>query len=381
MIRIPNMLMIGSAGRNVGKTEFACELIKKYAPSEWVIGLKITTIKEADGKCPRGGEGCGVCSSLRGRYMITKERDGPSGKDTVRMLRAGARSVVWLRVLKEHLEEGLTELLKQIPPGACVICESNSARLAAEPGMFLVIREKGSKEAKASCQTVIGHADKIITFQGDGWDVSPEKITFKDGGWSLEKTAATAVILAGGKSRRMGQDKSLLPLNGQPMIGHIAETLESHFDEILIGADDVGKYSFLKRPVIPDQKPDQGPLMGILSCLERSKNDLNFVMACDVPEPDVAFIAEMLSGADGYDIVMPVAENGRYETLFAVYRKSIIPHAKELLAGGKRRMVELFDRVNVKFIEVDETSWQKNLNTQAEYSRYVKNVPHLKEIR
>jgi len=381
MIRIPNMLMIGSAGRNVGKTEFACELIKKYAPSECVIGLKITTIKEADGKCPRGGEGCGVCSSLKGRYMITEESGGLSGKDTVRMLRAAAQNVFWLRVLKEHLKEGIEALLKKLPEKSCLVCESNSARLAAEPGMFLVIREKGSKETKASCQTVIGHADKIITFQGDGWDVSPEKVTFEDGAWNLKKPAVSAVILSGGKSRRMGQDKSLLPLNGQPMIEHIVETLEAHFDEILIGASDVGKYAFLNRPVIQDQVPDQGPLMGILSCLERSANDLNFVMACDVPEPDVGFIAEMLSEADGYDIVMPVTENGRYETLFAVYRKSIIPHAKELLAGGKRRMVELFDRLNVKFIKVEEASWQQNLNTRDEYSRYVKNVPHLKEIR
>ena len=194
---------------------------------------------------------------------------------------------------------------------------------------------------------------------------------------SVGKAEVTAVILAGGESRRMGSDKSMLPVGDQPLIKHIAERLTPLFDEVLIGANDVEKYSFLGLTLVPDKELDQGPLMGILSCLECSANDLNIVMACDVPEPDIIFITKMLSKAEGYDIVMPVTESGRCETLFALYRRSIIPHAAELLAGGNRRITGLFRRVKVKFIKVDETTWQRNLNTQDEYQEYVKHQNNL----
>ncbi len=190
MIEMPNMITIGAADRNVGKTEFACELIHRYARTETVVGVKITTIKEKDRKCPRGGDGCGVCSSLIGNYIITEERDGPPAKDTVRMLSAGAEKVFWLRVLREHLEEGMKKLLEQIPENTCIICESNSVRTVAKPGLFIVIKEQGSETIKQSCKNVIECADQLITFNSQGWDVSPTQINYKNGQWSCSLNTA-----------------------------------------------------------------------------------------------------------------------------------------------------------------------------------------------
>jgi len=73
MFKLDGMLMIGSAGSNVGKTELACTLLRKFSKTSDIIGIKVTTIKDKDGQCPRGGEGCGVCSSLEGVYCITEE--------------------------------------------------------------------------------------------------------------------------------------------------------------------------------------------------------------------------------------------------------------------------------------------------------------------
>lgn len=371
MIEKPNMIIIGAAGRNVGKTEFACELIRHYAPVETVVGIKVTTIKEKDGKCPRGGEGCGVCSSLIGNYMITEEHEGPSAKDTIRMLNAGAEKVFWLRVLQEHLEGGMTELLSRIPKNACIVCESNSARAVVRPGLFIVIQETGSTTVKESCRTVIDCADRLIAFHGTGWDFPPNRISFEAGCWEFSNTRkATAIILSGGKSRRMGRDKSLLEIDGLPMIGRIVAALRPHFDEILISANEVEKYHFLGLPVIPDEQPDQGPLRGILSCLKRSSNDLNFVIACDVPEPDPELIAVLIDQANGFDVVMPQLDDGRYEPLIAVYRKSVIPHAEKILADGGRKIIALFDHVTVRFIQRSDSRWNRNLNTVEEYQRY-----------
>ena len=63
MLKIPGMLLIGSAGANAGKTHFACALIEKFRKVHKVIAIKVTTITEKDGNCPRGGKGCGVCAS------------------------------------------------------------------------------------------------------------------------------------------------------------------------------------------------------------------------------------------------------------------------------------------------------------------------------
>ncbi|MHC4886963.1 MAG: hypothetical protein ACYTGH_17950 [Planctomycetota bacterium] len=187
MIAAPNWILLGAAARNVGKTEYACALISRSAGQVPVVAVKVTTVQERDGACPRGGEGCGVCSSLEGNFCITEEVSQVGDKDTERMKRGGADRVLWLRVLADHLEEGMAALLAEIPAGACVVCESNSARRVLEPGCFLIIHDAGSDEIKASCAAVRSHADREILFDGEGWDVSPECFTFAGQGWSYEE--------------------------------------------------------------------------------------------------------------------------------------------------------------------------------------------------
>ena len=186
MIEKTNFITIGAAGRNVGKTEFACELIANYTKKENVIGVKITTINEKNEKCPRGVDGCGVCSSLKGNYCITEEITGQKGKDTVRMLTAGAEKVYWLRVLREHLKEGIEDLLKLIPDNACVVCESNSSRQILKPGIFIVIKDNNVDKVKLSCKNVIHLADKIIKFKNNNWDFQPENFYFENKTWSFK---------------------------------------------------------------------------------------------------------------------------------------------------------------------------------------------------
>jgi len=367
MIIRRNMLVLGSTGRNVGKTEFACRLITRYAATHAVVGIKITTIKERDGRCPRGGKGCGVCSSLQGNYCITEEHEGPANKDTVRMLSAGAHKVYWLRVLKEHLAEGIAELLDLIPVDALVIAESNSSRLVLKPGLFLVVRERGSTTVKASCQDVIHLADKVFDFDGADWDVSPTQCLYTAGRWHWVPPISAA-ILAGGKSSRMGQDKSMMSFQGQPMIQHIANQLHPLFASLSIGANDAERYAFLKLPVVPDEALDKGPLMGILSCVAHAPTDLVFVIGCDIPQIQRDLIAQLITLAPGYDIVMPRNAEGRHEPLFALYRQTIVDPARAIIARGGRRIVELFDPVKVRFVDMPDTGWYHNLNTMADFN-------------
>ena len=178
---------------------------------------------------------------------------------------------------------------------------------------------------------------------------------------------ATAIILAGGKSSRMGQNKSLMKYNDVPMIEYIYNQLDGKFNEILIGANNANLYEYLNLKIVEDKITDRGPLMGILSCLEKSGNDLNFVTACDIPEINIKFVEKMLLESEGYDIIMPVTGTDKYEPLFAVYRKSVIKPAEKILNCGKRRITELFKYLNVKLIELPENNWYFNINTLDDY--------------
>jgi molybdenum cofactor guanylyltransferase len=186
------------------------------------------------------------------------------------------------------------------------------------------------------------------------------------------KENATAIILAGGKSSRMGRDKSLLSANSLPLIEKIVAQLRDHFPEIIIGANDIEKYRFLNLPVIPDLEEGKGPLMGIYSSLLRSKYEINFVVACDIPDLNIEYIREMIRQAKGYQIVIPTWDDGKHEPLFAVYKKSILNQAKKLLDTGQRKISLLFELVDVKYLPLpDDIGWYKNLNTIEDYKKYI----------
>ncbi|UCC98509.1 MAG: NTP transferase domain-containing protein [Phycisphaerales bacterium] len=373
MIKIDGMLMIGSAGANVGKTELACALVRRLSRNHDIAGIKVTTINDKDGQCPRGGEGCGVCSSLPGDFCITAETDNRSGKDTSRLSAAGASPVYWLRVLKTHLQEGAAALLDTLGPYATCICESNSLRCVVEPGLFLLARRKDSSAWKESAQQLGRYADRIVTSHEGTFDLDLERIHLVDGKWKLREKA-TAIVLAGGSSRRMGMDKSLLPINGRPLVARICRQLRDSFEQMLVSADDVDKFAFLGLEVVPDRIPGQGPLMGIASTLEASANELNFVLACDIPHVALRYVRKMLSEAveSSADIVVPITGEGQYEPLFAVYRKSALKAINKVLLSGGRKIADAFKLCGVRYIELDTNL--ANLNTIAEYVQFQRDL-------
>lgn len=365
MTEMPNMVLIGAAGRNVGKTEFACGLIRGLAGAHAVIGIKVTTIR-GQGPCPRGAAGCGVCGSLQGPYMVTEETDATLNKDTSRMLRAGASRVLWLRVRRESLEEGVRALLARVPPGTPVVCESNSVREVLKPGCFVVIRAANDPNFKDSCRRVAGLADRTIVFNGAGWNAQPSELVFDQGRWWW-RMDATAVILAGGRSRRMGRDKSMLPFGGKPLILHIADQLRPHFRAMLVGANDTARYAFTGLTVVPDRIPDQGPLMGLASCLEAAPTEKVFLTGCDIPTMDTTTIRGMVAGLDNHDAVIAVTADGMRHPLFAAYRKSVLSAAEAALSVGKRRMEDLLSAVRAIVYPIPVNAWFRNLNTPEEY--------------
>ena len=366
VLKLDRMLMVGSTGANVGKTELACRIIKKFAGDTELVGIKVTTIKEKDGHCPRGGQGCGVCASLEGDFDVIQETDETSDKDTARLLRAGAAKVFWLRSMKGSLAKGFAALLDVVGPDSTLVCESNSLRRVVEPGLFIMVKSREQGTVKESAQQVMDYADEVVNF-GDEFDI--DGLVLIDGKWRLMNDAA-AVILAGGESSRMGKDKSLLPVNDKPIVQIIYEQLRGSFREILIGGGEVEKLKFLNLQVIPDRQSGQGPLMGIASALQASSNEINFVIACDIPHVDLITVRKMLKEAEGFDIVIPIFSKIKQEPLFAIYKKSALKAINETLEAGQRKISDAFARCRVKYIDLELPQSFVNLNTMKEYRQY-----------
>lgn len=185
MISAPSILLLGAAGRNSGKTTFACALIERFSKKGPIVAAKVTTIRERDGTCPRGGQGCGVCAAFKDRYDITEETVCGGAKDTQRLLASGAAQVYWLRVLKDHLEEGAAALLERIGPDLPVVCESNSLRHVLAPGLFLQFRPADMQTVKASARAVQPYADHELIWDGARFDIPPSSVEYVNDRWTL----------------------------------------------------------------------------------------------------------------------------------------------------------------------------------------------------
>jgi len=185
MINLPNFLVIGAYSRNAGKTTFSTEIIKELKGP--VTALKVTIIKDDERiACPRGGSGCGVCTSLSSDFEISEELDTKTGKDTSELLAAGAEKVYWLRVREGFEEPGLEAVLKQIPSDKAVICESNSIMHSIIPSLFFLLKSKTEKNKKKSAISVEDKADCIVETSADSSNFDFSKLHFNNSAWSLK---------------------------------------------------------------------------------------------------------------------------------------------------------------------------------------------------
>ncbi len=366
----PNILLVGAAGRNAGKTTLICSIIRNTSRHNKVIGVKVTAVDEGRAACPHG-KGCGACGTLESDFSIIEELARDSDKDTARMLEAGASRVFWLRARRYCMREGIAALMSCVEDDAAVVCESTSARACVEPGLFFIAKRSDSDDRKKSAAAAWELADRIVPFDGSCFDLDPCDISVSHGRWALRRDA-TAIVMAGGLSSRMGTDKALLEIDGRPLIERIANQLRPHFKELLISANDPEKYSFLNLPVIVDREKNRGPLMGIASALAASRHGLNFVHACDIPVTDMELMQRLMRASRGNDAAVARAPDGRMEPLFAAYRKSALPAMHEVLSAGENRIRMIFDRCLTAFVEIDARLSPANINTLEEYQACVR---------
>jgi len=163
----------------------------------------------------------------------------------------------------------------------------------------------------------------------------------------------TGIVLAGGRSSRMGSPKALLPFDGEPLIVHIVRRLQSLCADIVVVAAPGQQLPPMPVTLVHDEVAYQGPVGGISYGLEAAAGELGFVTTCDAAFSSLALVSHLAAQAVEYDVVVP-RWDGRLQPLVAVYRKTVRPLLREQLARGELRPVRLFDKVRTRIVEADE---------------------------
>ena len=172
----------------------------------------------------------------------------------------------------------------------------------------------------------------------------------------------SVLILAGGRSSRMGRDKVWLDLDGMPLVELIARRLLPLAGEIIFSSNDPSRFGALvERLPVPaivaaDLYQNAGPLAGLHAGLRAARYESIFAVATDMPFVDHSLVTAMIEHCPNVDAIVPRIrvpdlDEPQPEPLHAVYRKSCLPAIEASLLRGRRRMVSFFDDVRVCYIE------------------------------
>lgn len=163
----------------------------------------------------------------------------------------------------------------------------------------------------------------------------------------------SAIILAGGKSSRMGQPKAMLPFGGEPLIVQVVRRLGLLFPDMVVVVAPGQELPELPVTLVRDEVAYQGPVGGIVYGLRACGGAAAFVTSCDVPFLSLPLVSHLTSRLPGHDVVVPNWE-GRPQPLHAVYRRSVLPLLEGQLERGELRPVFLYDKVRTLRVEEEE---------------------------
>ena len=178
-----------------------------------------------------------------------------------------------------------------------------------------------------------------------------------------------AVVLAGGRSRRLGRDKASVLLGGRRLLDRVLSALAGSFDEVVV----VGRAQWAEAPrwvrLFPDEQPGLGPLGGLATGLEVIACGRALVVGCDMPFLDAGVLRALLSqDADAQATVARVS--GRPQPLLAVYDRRVGPIARRRLASEDRSLLGLLGGLDVHYVDLETEPWACfSVNTSMDLER------------
>ncbi len=190
----------------------------------------------------------------------------------------------------------------------------------------------------------------------------------------IRKQDICGIILAGGKSSRMGYNKALLKYKNQSFIDTAINLIRPFCSEILISSNpDI--HTPHDYPIIEDIYKDCGPAGGIFSSLKASSKKSNLIIPIDIPKVSTGLIEHLIDQADPKNISVIRLPNGFIEPLCGIYPKSALSIVESFINKGNYKIMSILQAVNIKTIDINESmSFYKkdmfiNVNTPKDYKQ------------
>lgn len=184
----------------------------------------------------------------------------------------------------------------------------------------------------------------------------------------------TAILLAGGKSERMGTDKGLLDLNGKSFIKHICDALQPIVGSNILIVSANKKYDSLGFSRVEDIIENKGPVGGLYTALMESKTKVNLVLSIDVPLVSTELLHWLVENHDETYMVTQTKSGDKTNPLIGIYDRSMRIVFGEHMAAKQLKLRQVLEDVKHRTLEVPE-KWAdqlQNINTKEEYQNLIK---------
>ena len=185
----------------------------------------------------------------------------------------------------------------------------------------------------------------------------------------VDKKNITGIVLAGGKSSRMGSDKGLLTINDKTFVEHVIVAMKPLVDKIIIVSNNKDYDQFGYRRV-DDSIKDSGPLAALYSGLKHSETEFNLVLSCDIPMIKTELLKKLVDADLENHEVVQIESNTKTMPLIAMYKKQCMHKCLELLQQGERRLRVAVNELKTKTIIIN-----------AEFDQFVKNVNTKEDLK
>lgn len=187
----------------------------------------------------------------------------------------------------------------------------------------------------------------------------------------IAKSNITGIILAGGKSSRMGTDKGFVLWKNKTFIQHSIDAIKPLVNDIII-VSDFKIYDTLGYKRVADSLTDAGPLSGLYSGLTKSNSEFNLVVSCDVPRITNNVLNKVIEGYTQGNMATVCVAKGKVMPLIALYHKSCVNLCKTLLSNGERRMMYLLSQlhgVNYVHLNKQDAKHVENINSPTDLKK------------
>jgi molybdopterin-guanine dinucleotide biosynthesis protein A len=165
----------------------------------------------------------------------------------------------------------------------------------------------------------------------------------------------SVAILAGGHSRRMGQEKAFLPVGGQPVIQRVLWSIADLSDDLLIVTNTPDMYRHLGQRMVSDVYPGKGALGGVYTAIIAALHPHCLVVACDMPFLNTDLLSHLMTLSAGFDVVIPLIQEFP-ETMHAIYGKACLEPIEMRLSANQLKIIDFFEDVRVQYVSREEVA-------------------------